>query len=136
MLECNTFIIVIFKGNRKYFLNFSVLISSMVNIDRYHSHKQKSSLGFSIIFESISVLRPTSQGAVGLQDALTRLKRVKGENYHSLHPKFEYWLLPSIQRKRKAFGILKRENVEFLYSPIDSFNRLLAPTTTTHRKIL
>lgn len=42
------------------------------------------------MFENVRVLRPTSLRAAGLYDALIRLKRVKAENHHSLHPRLKY----------------------------------------------
>ena len=118
VLIYDAFIIAIFEGNHKC-LKFSVLIACTVNIARDNFYYWKSSLGFSIIFGSVSFLRPTSLNADGLDK-----KSIKAKNHHSLYPKFENWLLSRIQeKKRKAFGIFKRENTES-YSHVDSFNPL------------
>lgn len=51
------FILVMFTEAIKYFLNFSVIISKMANIDRYNSYKQKFSM---VLSKYKGVLRPRS----------------------------------------------------------------------------
>lgn len=52
MLTCNWLIVISDKLIDKYF-KFSVLTSSMANIDRYNRHEQKRSSRQSVIFKSV-----------------------------------------------------------------------------------
>lgn len=55
---------------------FSVLISNVVNIDKYFAHINKRSIGSSVIFEYKGVLKPKSSRTTVLQKFLHRALEV------------------------------------------------------------
>ena len=128
VLIYDAFIIAIFEGNHKC-LKFSVLIACTVNIARDNFYYWKSSLGFSIIFGSVSFLRPTSLNADGLDK-----KSIKAKNHHSLYPKFENWLLSRIQEKKGKHLVSSKEKIQSHIHTLIHSTHFLASTMTTHRK--
>ena len=131
ILIYDAFIIAVFEGSHKC-LKFSVLIACMVIIARDYFYYWKSSLRFSIIFGSVSFLRPTSLNADGLDK-----KSIKTKNHHSFYPKFENWLLSRIQGKKKGKHLVSsKEKIQSHSHTLIHSTHFLASTMTTHRKHL